>query len=148
MDTIRMRRQCGAVAVEFALIASMLILVLLGIIGFGHWLFTLEMVAEATREGARVAVVCNLNDSAVKAAIQARLPQLSLTDAQVSLQYVPAGCTQATCQSVTVSLSGVTYAPWIPIGPGIYPIPPFTTSLPRESLQSVNSALEVNPVCT
>jgi Flp pilus assembly protein TadG len=140
------RTQRGAVAVEFALIGTMLFGLLLGITSFGHWMYTLEMVADATRGGARVAAVCDLSDSAIRTAVQNRVPQLSLQTAQITLEYLPAGCTKGTCQTVTVGLSGASYSPWFPAA-SAFPIPPFTTSLPRESLESVNSAGEINPVC-
>ncbi len=135
-------------AVEFALIAILFVTLLMTILGFGHWMYTLEMVANATRAGARMAVVCNMNAAQITATIEASVPQLSLTDAQVSLQYLPAGCDKTSCQSVQVSLTGASYAGWIPVLPASLPMPPFTTTLPRESLESVNAAGETNPVCS
>jgi len=140
------RRAQGSVAVEFALVGTVLISLLLGITAFGHWMYTLEMVADATRSGARIAVVCDLSDTAIRSAIQNRVPQLSLTNAQITLQYLPNGCTKSNCQSVRIGLSGATYSPWFPAA-AAFPIPPFTTSLPRESLESVNAAGETNPSC-
>ncbi len=123
----------------------------MSIIGFGHWMYTLEMVADATRAGARMAVVCDKNDAEIKAAIESRVPQLSLTTSQISLQYFPDGCTKNTCQSVQVSLStgDASYASWIPFLPA-FRLPPFAfaTSLPRESMESINAAGETNPVCS
>jgi len=140
------RRAQGSVAVEFALVGTVLISLLLGITAFGHWMYTLEMVVDATRSGARIAVVCDLSDTAIRSAIQNRVPQLSLTNAQITLQYLPNGCTKSNCQSVRIGLSGATYSPWFPAA-AAFPIPPFTTSLPRESLESVNAAGETNPSC-
>jgi len=140
------RRAQGSVAVEFALVGTVLISLLLGITAFGHWMYTLEMVADATRSGARIAVLCDLSDTAIRSAIQNRVPQLSLTNAQITLQYLPNGCTKSNCQSVRIGLSGATYSPWFPAA-AAFPIPPFTTSLPRESLESVNAAGETNPSC-
>ena len=139
-------RQRGATAVEFALVAMGFITLLLGIIGFAHLLLTFEMLADATRTGARMAAVCDLNDTTIRTVIQARVPQLSLGNAQIALQYVPAGCTRANCQAVQVSLSGVTYVPWLPL-PAPISVPAFATSLPRESMESVNAAGETNPSC-
>src|SRR3990172_4219054 len=109
--------QSGAVAVEFALISVLFVTLLMTIIGFGHWISTLEMVADATRAGARMAVVCDLNDADIKAAIQSRVPQLSLATTQISLQYFPAGCTKNNCRSVQVSLTGASYGGFIPFLP-------------------------------
>jgi len=140
-------RQRGAAAVELALISIIFVTLLMAIIEFGRWMYTLEMVAEATRTGARMAVVCDINDSTIKAEMQARVPQLSLSDAQISLQYFPAGCSQSNCLGVQVGITGATFTPAIPFLMAAFPIPPFSTTLPRESLESVNAAGEVNPVC-
>ena len=140
--------QQGAVAVEFALVSILFVTLLMTILGFGHWMYTMEMVADATRMGARMAVVCDINAAVIKQRIGQTVPQLSLGSAQVSLQYLPAGCTKNTCQSVSVSLSGASYASWIPFLPASLALPPFTTSLPRESLESVDAAGARNPVCS
>ena len=141
------KHEHGATSVEFALVSVLFLSVLTAIVGFGHWMFTLEMVADATRTAARLAVVCNMNSSALKTAIQVRVPQLSLATSQVSVQYYPTGCDKTTCQGVTMSITGVTYAPVMPFMSGGVPIPSFKTSLPRESLETVNAAGEQNPVC-
>jgi Flp pilus assembly protein TadG len=149
MAPIRLPKcQRGSTVVEFALIGSLLITLLLAITGFGHWIFTLEMVAEATRAGARMAAVCDVNANTIKTAIQNKVPQLSLQAAQIALDYVPNGCNKSNCQAVRVSLTGATYSPWFPAGATVFTIPPFTTSLPRESLESVNAAGDVNPTCS
>jgi Flp pilus assembly protein TadG len=142
-----LRRQRGSGAVEFAFVGILFVILLMTITGFGHWMYTLELVAEATRTGARVAVVCDLNDSKIRQVIQSRVPQLSLADSDISVQYFPAGCNKSNCVGVTVSLTGVSYSSWIPILPTAMPVPPFTTSLPRESMESVNAEGDINPVC-
>jgi Flp pilus assembly protein TadG len=142
-----LKNQRGAAAVEFAFVAVLFVTLLMAIMGFGHWAYTMEMAAEATRTGARVAVVCDMNDSKIRQAIQSRVPQLSLADSQITVEYFPAGCGKSNCEGVRVSLAGVTYNTWIPFLPSVMSMPPVTTSLPRESLESVNAAGEVNPVC-
>lgn len=146
-------RHRGATLVEFALISVVFVTVLMAIIEFGRWLSTLELVAETTRLGARMAVVCDLNDTTIKARMQSYLPMLGLTTSQISIAYAPGGCTPTVatgtpCQTVTVSLSGATFSPHIPFLAGAFPIPPFTTTLPRESMESINAAGDVNPVCS
>jgi Flp pilus assembly protein TadG len=49
--------QEGAAAVEFALVATVLLLLVFGIIEFGMWLSQYEAMASAAREGARIAAV-------------------------------------------------------------------------------------------
>src|SRR6266542_111889 len=51
----RVRREEGAAAVEFALVGSVLILILFGILVYGLWLSEYSVMQGAAREGARVA---------------------------------------------------------------------------------------------
>jgi hypothetical protein len=62
--------QQGITTVEFALIASLAMIVLFGVIEVARALFVWNTLVEATRRGARVAVVCsvNVNSSAIKRA--------------------------------------------------------------------------------
>jgi Flp pilus assembly protein TadG len=148
------RRQRGAGAVEFALVAIVFFSLLLGIVDFGRWLFTMNAASEATRLGARVAVVCDVDDNAVRDRMRAILP--ALTDAQIQVNYFAsdpsnmnnwvAGCTFNTCAGVQVQLSGVTIpgiAWFLPAG---LPVPSFPTSLTRESLISAIDG-SANPLC-
>lgn len=52
------KHQKGTTAVEFAIVVALFLTVLLGILDFGRILFTWNAVGEATRWGARQAVVC------------------------------------------------------------------------------------------
>lgn len=58
------RLQGGVTAVEFALAAPLIFLLLLGAIEFGRLLYLWATVQEVTRNAARQAVVTNFNDSA------------------------------------------------------------------------------------
>ena len=55
-------------AVEFALVAALFFTLLIGIMEMGRVLFYWNSAAEATRLGARLAVVCDLNDTTIKIA--------------------------------------------------------------------------------
>lgn len=145
--TVLGQQQRGSMAVEFALVAVLLATLLITITGFGHWAYTMEMATDATRTGARVAVVCDLNDARIREAIQERVPQLSLANSQVAVDYFPAGCSKSNCQAVRVSLTGASYHSWIPFLPSVLTMPPLVTTLPRESLESANGAGELNPTC-
>ena len=59
-------RQRGVAAVEFALIASIFFMLLIGIMEMGRILFYWNTATEATRLGARLAVVCDIGDNAIK----------------------------------------------------------------------------------
>lgn len=131
-------RQQGATAVEFALVLVMFLMFLLGILDFTRMLYTWNAATEATRFGARYAVVCDdagLNSDEVLARMQAVLPQIH----SIAVEWVPAACTAATCTGVTVSISDLDYQ-WISpiVGvtklPGIR-MPTFSTFLPREAMR-------------
>jgi len=126
--------------VEFALVAALFFTLVLGAMEMGRLLWTWNAAGEATRLGARLAVVCDMNDPAIFTRMKQMLP--ALTPSNVSIQYLDAGCTAATCKSVRVSLSGYTHVPIIPFVPLSIPIPPFQTTLPKEFMQSAG-----NPVC-
>ncbi|MBS4751335.1 pilus assembly protein [Nocardioides sp. zg-ZUI104] len=53
----RARRERGAAAVEFALIVPVLMLLVFGIINYGHMLSVRQSVSQAAAEGARAAAV-------------------------------------------------------------------------------------------
>ena len=130
------RRMAGATTVEFALGLLVFLMLVLGIVDFARMLFTWNAANEATRAGARYAVVCD--DTAQQALVLARMQALLPQITAVSVAWTPAGCTAATCEGVTVGITGLNYQ-WIsPIvgaaGP-LIPMPSFSTFLPREVMR-------------
>jgi len=139
------RQQRGVAAVEFALVAAVFFTILLGAMEMSRLLWTWNAAGEATRLGARLAVVCDMNDPSIVTRMQQMLP--ALQPANVTIAYLnppnaPNTCTAATCKSVRVTLAGYTHVPIIPFVPLSIPIPPFQTTLPKEFMQSTG-----NPVC-
>ena len=135
-------KQTGAAAIEFALIASIFFTILIGILELGRVLFYMNSAAEATRFGARIAVVCDMNAPGIKANMRERLNILA--DNNINVEYVPAGCSQASCKSISVAITGVTVAtfiPFVPVSISAINLPSFSTSLPRESMDSTNNSL-------
>jgi hypothetical protein len=53
----RLSSECGAELIEFALVTPVLLMVVLGIVDFGFLFQRMEVVTNAAREGARVAVL-------------------------------------------------------------------------------------------
>jgi Flp pilus assembly protein TadG len=139
------KRQHGAAAVEFALVAIVFFMLLIGIVEMGRVLFTWNATAEATRYGARVAVVCGVNDAAILSRMQKIMPALTATN--VSVSYSPSGCSVANCQQVSVSIQNVPVTTLIPVSAMTLMVPPFTTTLPRESMLNAIDG-HPNPVCT
>lgn len=136
-------RHSGATTVEFAFGLLIFLTFTLGITDFSRMLFTWSAAQEATRAGARYAVVCDDTgqQGQVLARMQALLPQINT----ISVAWLPAGCTAASCQGVTVTITGLNYQ-WIsPIAGAAamapIPMPTFSTFLPREIMrQDPNSA--------
>lgn len=134
-------KQRGVAAVEFALIASIFFTLVFGVMEMGRILFYMNTAAEATRLGARVAVVCDVNAAVIKTKMINMLG--ILTAADININYTPATCNASTCESVTVSVTKNNIRTFIPFIPLRFNLPAFSTSLPRESLTSAN-----NPVCS
>ncbi|MFC7517918.1 TadE/TadG family type IV pilus assembly protein [Herbaspirillum sp. GCM10030257] len=136
-------RQSGATIIEFALSLTIFLTFLLGITDFSRMLFTWSAANEATRMGARYAVVCDntFNQDVVLAKMQRLLPQITSID----VAWEPAGCNASNCAGVTVSITNIDYQ-WISPIAGLSrmaPInmPTFSTYLPREMMgQDPNNA--------
>lgn len=136
----RRARQRGTAIVEFGLIAGVFFTLLIGIAEFSRVLFYWNTAAEVTRLGARMAVVCDAGDANIKTRMRDMLPLLQ--NSNISVAYEPAGCdsdpanARASCQSVTVSVANVSVATVIPLVPLTLSMPPFTTTMTRESMQT------------
>lgn len=135
----------GAAAVEFALVSLVFFTVLLGAMEMGRLMFYWNTAAEVTRLGARMAVVCDLNDAEIRTRMRALLPILA--DADITVTYTPGGCDVNSCQLVSVNLASTTpiqtYIPFVPLS---VLMPAFATTLSRESMQSTFGGAN-NPVC-
>lgn len=142
----RRRQSCqrGAALVEFALVTSAgFIVVLFAVFELGRLLFIFNTANEATRLGARLAVVCDANAVLITQRMSQLLPQLNSTT--VNLQYDPPSCAadtttaRATCRSVTVSVKpGTMVTTYIPLLNFSVEIPPFATTLTREAMDSTS----------
>lgn len=141
--------QRGATAVEFALVLILFLTFTLGIIDFARMLFTWSAANEATRAGARYAVVCHdasPGDGLVLAKMQALLPQIT----NINLAWNPPGCSPATCEGVELTIVDLDYQ-WISPVAGfaaMAPIamPSFSTYLTREMMgQDDNHAAICTP---
>ena len=71
-------RQRGVAAVEFALVASLLFTLLFGVMEMGRVLFYWNTATEATRLGARLAVVCGKDAAVIKSRMGAMLGILAI----------------------------------------------------------------------
>ena len=130
-------RQSGSTAVEFALVLIVFFTFFLGITDFARMLFTWGAADEASRNGARFAAICD--DTANKAKVLARMKGVLPQIGDITLAWNPAGCTSATCEGVTVTITSLNYQ-WIsPIAGSAalaaISMPTFSTYLPREIMK-------------
>jgi hypothetical protein len=130
-------KQSGATIIEFSLALIIFLMFLLGILDFSRMLFTWNAANEATRAGARYAVVCDAttNKADVLARMQTMLPQI----ADIDLAWTPSACTPATCTGVNLTITSLDYQ-WISPLAGLAKLPPeamptFRTFLPREIMR-------------
>lgn len=142
--------QRGSTLIEFALGLLIFLMFLLGVVDFSRLLYTWTAANEATRAGARYAVVCDdrSRSDLVLQHMQKRLPQIQI----IKVDWLPLSCTTATCQSVTVSIpkDGLKFQ-WIaPIvgsaAQTVIDMPGFSTTLPREIMyQDSNAQSDCTP---
>jgi Flp pilus assembly protein TadG len=147
----RMRRhQSGLAAVEFAIVAALLLTLLLGVIEFGRALFISNALTESTRRGARMAAVCPVGDiRPAQVAIFANAGGASriapdLTTSNVTVSYLNASGTVIAnpaaaanfvlIRYVRVQITGYTMQLMIPFIMPSISMPAFTATLPIESL--------------
>lgn len=144
--------QSGVAAVEFALVAAVFFTLLIGIMEMGRMLFYWNTAAELTRRGARIAVVCDPSAATATVIKQKLADFYPLIPAdKVNISYSPAGCNVNTCLDVTVRVNtGLIVSNYIPFVPDVVnslELPGFSTTLPREILQSTVGG-EANPECS
>lgn len=147
---MKIKSQRGAHTVEFAIVGAMFFILLFAAIEFGRLLFTWNTLGEASRRGARVAVVCPIEHGAIRRVAlfdsngstgsSPILPDLS--EANISIDYLddsgvplvdPAG-SYLEIAYVRSEVVGYQYHLIIPFFVQEFEMPPFTTVLPRESL--------------
>ena len=130
-------RQRGSTIVEFSFVLIIFLTFLLGVLDFSRLLYTWNVTNEATRAGARYAVVCATpaDSSRILTAMQQRVPQIAAID----VVWEPAGCDASSCEGVNVSVTNLQFK-WVSPLPGVLAqkiinLPGFTTYLPREMMR-------------
>ncbi len=91
----------GAVAVEFAILAPVLIMLLLGIMEFGRAYNVQVSLSNAAREGVRVMAISN-DQTAAKTAAKNAAVSLNPGLADTNFTFSPASCTSGAQMSVTI----------------------------------------------
>jgi hypothetical protein len=148
---INKHKQKGAETVEFAIVALLLFAVLFVIIEFSRALFVWNALTEATRRGARMAVVCPYQ-SPIPAKVTIFDVRNGSLDSSpiiggleldmVNVSYfkddgVTPTADQTLIRFAQVSITGYQHKLFIPLWGSTITAPEFTTTLPTESLGAV-----------
>lgn len=136
------RVQGGTTTVEFAIVGLVFLTLLFAVIEFGRILFSLNMLEEGARRGARVAVICPVGDVAIAdAAAFIVLPGFSTSnvfaeylDANGTTLADPGGANYTNIRYVRVRIANVAFPVAIPFVTPTFNAPQFSSTLPRESL--------------
>jgi Flp pilus assembly protein TadG len=144
------QKQKGVETVEFALIALLFFAVLFAIIEFSRALFVWNALTEATRRGARMAVICPVGSGIPKqvaifgdkgGSLTTSPIIVGLTPDMVNVRYLDqAGAVSADptlIRFAEVSITGYTHTLIIPLWGSSITAPAFTTTLLTESLGAV-----------
>lgn len=104
----------GAAAVEFAVVAPLFFLLVFGMIEFGRMVMIQQILTNASREGARVAVLDGATTAEVTSAVEAYVVTASVSGADISVSPNPpdsAGYGEPVTVSVSVPFDQVSWLP-------------------------------------
>ena len=141
-----MKKMRGLYMVEFAIVSSLLMMLLFGCLEFGLVTFSMAALNEGTRRAARLAAVCPLNDPKITSAVNF-MGVYGFNDAtNVLVTYLDAnGATltapilAGTVRYVEVSVQNYTIPLAIPGLSQSITSPSFAVTLPAESLGVSNA---------
>jgi len=104
----------GAAVVEFALVAPLFILLVFGMIEFGRMVMVQQVLTNASREGARLAVLDGSTTANVQTTVNSYLASSSITGANVTVNpNPPSNAAFGAPVTVTVSIP-FSQVSWLP----------------------------------
>ncbi|HEX5443045.1 MAG TPA: TadE/TadG family type IV pilus assembly protein [Pirellulales bacterium] len=111
----RARERRGTALVEFAMVAPVFFLFMVGAIEFGRAIMVQEVLTDASREGARIGSVDGTQASDATAAANAYLSAMTISGATVSVSPANLGSSTPSGTQVTVTVS-ISYrsVSWVP----------------------------------
>ena len=104
----------GATVVEFAIIAPVFFLLVFGMIEFGRMVMVQQVITNASREGARVAVLDGATTTEIENTVNSYLASGSISGADVQVDPNPpsnAGYGEPVTVTVTVGFDEVSWLP-------------------------------------
>jgi Flp pilus assembly protein TadG len=111
---IKRTRNYGAAVVEFAVVGPLMVMLTMGMIEVGRMVMVKQLIVNASREGARTAILPSTGSETVLAQVQQELTNSGIRGAQVTLS--PTSIANAAAGTpITVSISIPTSAiSWVP----------------------------------
>ena len=135
-------RQRGTTTVEFAIVGAVALGLIFTVIEFGRILFTLNILDEGARRGARVAAVCAIGDAKIaEATAFVSLPGISTSN--VVTEYLngnggvlgdPAGANRSAIRFVRVRIVNYDFPVALPFIATTFSAPQISAIFPAESL--------------
>jgi Flp pilus assembly protein TadG len=101
----RSKTRIGAAAVEFAIVVPIFLLLVFGIIEFGRAIMVQQILVNATREGARQAVLDGATSAGVVDTVSDYLQGASIDIAQNNISVSPDPTGVGSREQITVSVS-------------------------------------------
>ena len=142
MKHLNKQKNKGVYTVEFTLVSALFLLTIFMVMEGIRYMYLMNAASEITRRGARMAAVCNIGAAGIIREMTTRYPGLTAQNVIIGYPQKPPACTESDCQTVKVSLKGLSTT-IIGVTFDVTTITrDFATTLPRESM---NSAL--NPAC-
>jgi len=109
-------RRCGAAVTEFAIVAPVFFMMVIGFIEFGRALMVQQVLINASRVGARMATTTGATTAAVQSAVQDYTSGVAVPGVNVAVSPNPATAAAGTVITVTASVpfDSVSWmsAPW------------------------------------
>jgi len=107
------RSRSGAAIIEFALLAPVLFMLILGMIEFGRVLMVAQLLTDAAREGGRQAVLAGSNTDKVTSTVDTFLTNAGVNGAHTAVSPDPATANQGDAITVTVTVPASAIS-WLP----------------------------------
>ncbi|MBN1851521.1 MAG: pilus assembly protein [Pirellulales bacterium] len=108
------RNRQGAAVVEFAIVAPVFFLLVFGMIEYGRMVMVQQVLTNASREGARRAVLDGVTDADVTTAVSDYLTNASISGATTTVTTtppVPPDIAEARTVTVTIPFNRVSWLP-------------------------------------
>lgn len=157
------KRQEGMAIIEFTLVSWLIFLLIFLILALGAYIFSLQIVSEATRKAARLATVCYVEDrDNIAGIVVADLPLVGFSAANLEVAYLDANGVEITSgYDSDPGFSNIRFVRARSTGYGIQLInnlsflgtngylaaPVFETILPAESLGVIRADSETRTRC-